>query len=133
MNDNYSFNTIEIYGTGECASVLKLDKTKKNVVKAVKAIKFKDIIEKYHIKNIDVLLINAEGIELDLLNNICNNIIYSNIIKQISVNYHTHVKQFNISSEIVRESKRKLLKYYKLCESRIHIMPTPYPVVLFFK
>ena len=130
MNDNYSFNTIELYGTGESASILKLGKKNKIVIKAIK---LKDIIEKYHIKNIDVLLINAEGIEIDLLNNICNNIKYSNIINQISVNYHTHVREFNISSKMVRESKRKLLKYYKLCESRIHIMPQPYPVVLFFK
>lgn len=130
VNDNYMFNTIELYGSGESANVLRKDNYKKQVVKAIK---LKDIIEKHNIKTIDVLLINAEGIEIDLLNNICSNVLYSNIINQINVNYHTHVREFNITSKTVRKSKKQLLKYYKLCEARIHIAPEAYPTVLFYK
>ena len=93
----------------------------------------KDVEKDIIIKTIDVLLINAEGIKIDLLNNICSNVLYSNIINQINVNYHTHVREFNINSKTVRKSKKQLLKYYKLCEARIHIAPEAYPTVLFYK
>jgi len=101
-NDN---EKVMLSGKGSCATTYR---TTHGI--EVQATTIEKLIEEYEISDIDCIFYNAEGSEMEFIPYIVSNQINEKI-KQICLNFHVHVPEFDITYEKVD----KLLK-----ESGIH-------------
>ncbi len=102
-------------GTGSCATTYKT--TSGLEVQATTIEKF---IKEYNISDIDCIFYNAEGSEMEFIPHIVSNNIHVNM-KQICLNFHVHVPQFEITYEKVDNLLRDsgIANLYNINDDRI--------------
>jgi len=108
--------SVFLHGLGSCASTF-FSKQKKGI--EVPAINLKNLISDQNIDEIDCIFYNAEGSEMQFLPYLINEKL-DDKVRQICLNFHTHVKEFQITREKVEDILSFINKNssYKIIDDR---------------